>query len=136
MALVHRSDATTPLPGRGPADALPNARRRSSATAARRLGDPDVTELVDRLLEASSDFSELCNEHDVAVRRSDHKRILHPEVGLLDLMCDVLVSVNDDQRLVVLFARPGTDTRDELELLRVIGLQDLSTGPDHVDVGG
>jgi transcriptional regulator with XRE-family HTH domain len=97
------------------------------ATAARRSGDPDVVELVDGLLAASDEFATLWDRHDVAVRRADHKRIIHPEVGLLDLVCDVLVGAGGDQLLVILFPRPGTDTREKLELLRVIGSQDMTT---------
>lgn len=99
------------------------------ATAARRHGDPDVVELVERLTAASEEFTKLWTDHDVAVRRVDTKRLLHPDVGLLDLVCEVLVGANGGQLLVVLFPRPGTDTRDKLELLRVIGTQDLATSP-------
>ena len=60
------------------------------------------------------------------MRRSDAKRILHPEVGLLDLLCEILVSGVNGQTLVVLFPRPGTDAREKLELLRVIGTQEFS----------
>jgi transcriptional regulator with XRE-family HTH domain len=95
------------------------------ATAARRAGDPDVVELVDRLTETSVEFRALWAQHEVAVRRSDSKRIIHPEVGVLDLLCEVLVG-SGDQLLVVLFARPGTDAREKLDLLRVIGTQDLT----------
>lgn len=97
------------------------------ATAARRRGDSDVVDLVDRLLAASPEFASIWAEHEVAVRRADSKRILHPEVGLLDLLCETLVSGLGDQILVVLFPRPGTDARDKLELLRVIGTQVLTS---------
>jgi transcriptional regulator with XRE-family HTH domain len=97
------------------------------ATAARRQGDPDVLELVEQLTAASDEFTELWAQHEVAVRRANHKRIIHPEVGMLDLLCDVLVGSNGDQFLVVLFPRPGTDTREKLDLLRVIGTQNLTS---------
>lgn len=96
------------------------------ATAARRAGDPDVVELVTALTEASAEFRELWAEHEVAVRRGYRKRMIHPEVGPLDLLCEVLVGTSGDQLLVVLFAEPGSDSREKLELLRVIGTQDLS----------
>ena len=103
------------------------------ATAARRHGDPDVVELVERLTAASDEFAALWTEHDVAVRRADRKRFIHPEVGVLDLLCEVLVGAGGDQLLVVLFARPGTDARDKLDLLRVIGAQDLTAAPTRPD---
>ena len=99
------------------------------ATAARRHGDPDVVELVEQLTAVSDEFTALWTEHEVAVRRADRKRIIHPEVGMLDLLCEVLVGASGDQFLVVLFARPGTDTREKLDPLRVIGTQDLTTAP-------
>jgi len=64
-------------------------------------------------------------QREVAVRRSDAKRIVHPEVGLLDLLCERLTSDVDGSTLVVLHPRPGTDCRDKLDLLSVIGAQDL-----------
>jgi transcriptional regulator with XRE-family HTH domain len=96
------------------------------ATYGRRGSDPDVAALVADLRAASPEFEALWAEHEVAVRRSDAKRMIHPEVGLLDLLCEVLISGVDGQTLVVLFPRPGTDARERLELLRVIGTQDLS----------
>jgi transcriptional regulator with XRE-family HTH domain len=97
------------------------------ATAGRRGGDPDVTALVSGLLAASEEFAALWAEHEVAVRRADSKRIVHPEVGLLDLLCETLVSELSGQTLVVLYPRPGTDAREKLDLLRVIGSQDLTS---------
>jgi transcriptional regulator with XRE-family HTH domain len=99
------------------------------ATAARRQGDSDVEELVRRLRSASEEFEALWAEHTVAVRRSDSKRLIHDEVGLVDLLCETLLSSLSDQRLIVLFARPGTDAREKLDLLRVIGTQNLSSQP-------
>jgi transcriptional regulator with XRE-family HTH domain len=99
------------------------------ATAARRQGDPDVVELVGRLTASSDEFTALWTEHEVAVRRTDAKRIIHPEVGLLDLLCEKLFSADGDQQLVVLFPRPGTDAREKLDLLRVIAMQDMTSAP-------
>jgi hypothetical protein len=103
------------------------------APAARRHGDSDAVELVERLTAASDEFTALWAAHGVVVRGADRKRFIHPEVGLLDLVCGVLVGSGGDQSLVVLFARPGTDAREKLDVLRVIGTQDLtaaSTGND------
>ena len=99
------------------------------ATYGRRGSDPDVTSFVADLFAASPEFAALWARHEVAVRRADAKRILHPEVGLLDLLCETLVSGVDGHVLVVLFPRPGTDAREKLDLLRVIGTQDLATLP-------
>lgn len=95
------------------------------ATHGRRRGDADVETLVADLLAASPEFAALWAEHEVAVRRSDAKRVIHPEVGLLDLLCERLTSDVDGSTLVVLHPRPGTDCREKLDLLAVIGTQDL-----------
>lgn len=95
------------------------------ATAGRRGADADVQALVADLIAASPEFAALWAEHAVSVRRSADKRIIHPEVGLLDLLCERLTSDVDGSTLVVLHPRPGTDCRDKLDLLSVIGTQDL-----------
>jgi hypothetical protein len=95
------------------------------ATFGRRGGDPDVASLVADLLAASPEFAALWAEHEVAVRRSDAKRVIHPEVGLLDLLCEHLTSDVSGYSLIVLHPRACTDCRDKLELLSVIGTQDL-----------
>jgi transcriptional regulator with XRE-family HTH domain len=97
------------------------------ATHGRRRGDADVEAVVARLLEGSAEFAELWNEHEVAVRRADQKRIVHPEVGLVELLCEVLTSEVGGQMLVILHPRPGSEAREQLDLLRVIGTQDLTT---------
>ncbi|NKY48620.1 helix-turn-helix transcriptional regulator [Nocardia vermiculata] len=100
------------------------------ATAARRAGDADVTELVTELRAVSPEFEQLWSAHEVAVRTTDAKRILHPRVGLLDLVCERLVTPNSAQNLLVHYPRPGTDTQQKLELLRVIGTQRLAPETD------
>lgn len=99
------------------------------ATAGRRGGDPDVAALVAALLAASAEFAALWAEHEVAVRRATAKRMVHSEVGLLDLLCEHLTSDVDGSTLVVLHPRPGTDCREKLDLLSVIGTQDLRPVP-------
>ncbi|MEU8175081.1 helix-turn-helix transcriptional regulator [Microbispora hainanensis] len=98
------------------------------ATAARRPDDVRLATLVRRLRARSEEFAALWETHDVAVRRSDVKRFQHPVVGLLELDCEVLLSPEHDQRLIVYTARPGSESHERLELLRVVGLQDLTRG--------
>ncbi|AHH21675.1 putative DNA-binding protein [Nocardia nova SH22a] len=100
------------------------------ATAARRSGDEDVTELVERLRAASPDFERLWSAHEVSVRISDAKRVEHPVVGLLDLVCETLVAPNAAQHLLVFYPRPGTDAQERLDLLRVIGTQSMTGETD------
>ncbi|MEV3860170.1 helix-turn-helix transcriptional regulator [Streptomyces sp. NPDC050095] len=98
------------------------------AVAAARPDDPGPAALVAELRAASREFEELWQSHEVTVHRPSPKRFLHPVVGVLDLDCEVLLGDGNGagQLLVVHSARPGTDTYERLELLRVIGLQDLS----------
>ncbi|MFC5664229.1 helix-turn-helix transcriptional regulator [Kitasatospora misakiensis] len=98
------------------------------ATFARRPDDARLAGLVRRLRARSEEFAALWETHDVAVRRTDVKRFLHPVVGPLELDCEVLLSPEHDQRLIVYTARPGSESHERLELLRVVGLQDLTFG--------
>ncbi|MGW7579483.1 MmyB family transcriptional regulator [Streptomyces sp. NPDC054765] len=99
------------------------------AVAAARPDDPGPAALVAELRTASREFEKLWQLHDVVVHRPSPKRILHPVVGVLDLDCEGLLSDDHGQRLVVHSARPGTQTYERLELLRVVGVQDLTPKP-------
>ncbi|WP_433178211.1 helix-turn-helix transcriptional regulator [Actinoallomurus sp. CA-150999] len=101
------------------------------AVAGRRSGDPTVAGLVDRLQAASADFRRLWAEHEVAVRRADRKTVLHPRVGRLLLDCETLVTPDQRQQLLVLTAADA-ETRERLELLRVLGVEEFPTGPTDV----
>jgi transcriptional regulator with XRE-family HTH domain len=102
------------------------------ATLARRPTDPVVRDLVDELVAGSPLFARLWADHDVAVRRSDRKRVMHPVVGMLELDCTALFTTEGDQRLVLHTATPGSETAGRLELLRVLGLQHAAPN-DHIN---
>ncbi|GAB3494043.1 helix-turn-helix transcriptional regulator [Flexivirga lutea] len=104
------------------------------ATVGRRGDDPEVAALLADLLATSSQFAQLWADHEVAVRRSDEKRMIHPEVGLLDLLCEHLTSGVDGSTLVLLHPRPGSDCREKLDLLAVLGTQELGSGRAHNQV--
>ncbi|MGC7095224.1 helix-turn-helix transcriptional regulator [Amycolatopsis lurida] len=91
------------------------------ATLAARPADPAANELVRALRARSAEFAGLWAQHDVAVRRSDRKRILHPAVGLIELDFDVLATARQDQRLIVYSPAPGSAAVSQLELLGVLG---------------
>jgi transcriptional regulator with XRE-family HTH domain len=95
------------------------------AAWSRRGGDADVAALVADLCTASPEFAALWERHEVAERRADRKRFHHPEVGLVSVTCEVLLTPESDLALLVLFPTEGTDAREKLDLLRVIGTQDL-----------
>ncbi|MEU0964921.1 helix-turn-helix transcriptional regulator [Streptomyces sp. NPDC005917] len=96
------------------------------AVASGRPTDPVPASLVAELLAGSEEFARLWAEHEVAVRRASTKRFLHPSVGLLELDCEVLLNADTHQHLVIHTARPGTESYERLQLLRVVGLQDMT----------
>ena len=55
------------------------------------------------------------------------------EVGVIEVDCEVLCTPDDDQRLVVYSARPGTEAHNQLRLLRVIGLQEHESAGFSLD---
>lgn len=98
------------------------------AAVGRRTGDSMIAGLVDRLQAASAHFRRIWAEHEVAVRRADRKTLLHPRVGRLVLDCETLVTPDQGQQLLVL-TPADAETRERLELLRVIGVEEFPTGP-------
>lgn len=95
------------------------------AASARRSSDAEVTRLVTALRANSPEFEALWREHIVEVESRTEKRFIHPEVGLVEIDCEVLATQKQEQNLLVYFPMPGTDAREKLELLRVIGTQTL-----------
>ncbi|MER6566255.1 helix-turn-helix transcriptional regulator [Streptomyces sp. NPDC001093] len=99
------------------------------AVAARRGRDAEVDGLVGVLRRRSAEFAALWDTHDVGLRRSDHKRIVHPALGVIAVDCNSLFSEDGRQRLLWFTAPPGTEAAAQLELLSVIGTQDMAPGP-------
>lgn len=97
------------------------------AAVGRRAGDPTVAGLVERLEAVSAEFGALWAEHEVAVRRADRKTLLHPRVGRLLLDCETLVTPDQGQQLLVL-TPADAETRERMELLRVLGSEEFPTG--------
>lgn len=91
--------------------------------------DPEAQELVQRLLSESPEFAELWERHEVG-RTNTRKRFNHPLVGPITLDCQILTSENLTERLVVFTATPGSEDAERLELLAVVGTQDLSSDRD------
>ncbi|MFJ8859616.1 helix-turn-helix domain-containing protein [Streptomyces sp. NPDC102451] len=96
------------------------------AAAARRGRDKEVTKMIAVLRRRSQEFAALWDTHDVAVRRMDHKKIVHPILGVIELDCYNLLSEDGRQRLLWFTAPPGSPGAEQLELLSVIGTQELS----------
>jgi hypothetical protein len=79
--------------------------------------DPGLHDLVAELTAESPDFVRLWERYDVAPRRTRRKRFCHPVVGNMTLTHEVLRLSDDDQRLCVYEAIPGTSDHDALTLL-------------------
>jgi hypothetical protein len=82
--------------------------------------------IVDLLLAQSEEFRQAWAHHEVGLRPRDTKRLIHPELGALELSCQTLLDPTQSHSLLVYTARPGTESHDKLALLSVIGTQTLS----------
>lgn len=91
------------------------------AAVARRGGDAASTALVARLRASSAEFAAVWDRHEVDVPRCRRIRVQHPAIGLVELDFETLLTPNEDQRLTVFTAPPGTAALDRLDLLRVVG---------------
>ena len=87
-----------------------------------------AAELVSTLEQVSAEFARLWQLHEVARRFEDHKVLVHPEVGAIELDCQVLFTENQDQALLILTAAAGTEASDQLRLLQVLGTQQFTAG--------
>ena len=97
------------------------------AAVGRRSEDPALAAFVERLRATSAEFRRFWAEHEVAVRRADRKTLLHPRVGKLVMDCEILLTPEDGQQLLVL-TPADAETRERLDLLRVLGIEEFSTG--------
>ncbi|MGW4793037.1 helix-turn-helix transcriptional regulator [Nonomuraea sp. NPDC004297] len=89
------------------------------AAAGRHPGDRRIQALVAELLALSPAFAELWSRHEVQVRREQRKRVVHPVVGAIDVICQVMqVPDRDDLRLVLYTAEPGSPSHRALRELR------------------
>ncbi|WP_212846777.1 helix-turn-helix transcriptional regulator [Actinoplanes ianthinogenes] len=78
------------------------------------------------LLDSCEEFRAVWDEHEIGIRYQHVKRLLHPEVGLLELTCQAMLDPEQGHSLLVYTAVPGTESYDKLALLSVIGAQTLA----------
>jgi transcriptional regulator with XRE-family HTH domain len=78
-------------------------------------------ELVRALQKTSAEFAELWERHEVAKRFEDHKILIHPELGAIEVDCQALFTEDQSQALLVLTAPPRTQGYEKLQLLAVLG---------------
>ncbi len=99
-----------------------------AAAARRDAKDTEARSMISSLLAASAEFAALWADHDVAFRRDDRKRLVHPALGLIEVNCLNLFSEDGRQRLLWFTPAAGTDSAGLLDLLAVLGTQEV-TGP-------
>lgn len=86
-------------------------------------------ELVRALTKASPEFAGLWGRHEVAKRFEDHKILLHPELGAIEVDCQVLFTEDQSQALLVLTAPPRSEGYEKLQLLAVLGQERFAAAP-------
>lgn len=91
--------------------------------------DEPLHQLVARLNAKSERFRELWQRHEIAEHGPALKTIDHPDVGRLDLDCDILTTQRGDLRIVMYTSEPGSDSEGKLALLATIGTQHMLSGP-------
>ncbi|MFE1794809.1 helix-turn-helix transcriptional regulator [Streptomyces sp. NPDC059517] len=96
-----------------------------AAAARREKKDLEARSLITFLLDTSAEFAALWAVHDVAFRRDDRKRLNHRTLGLIEVNCLNLFSEDGRQRLLWFTPAVGTDSADLLDLLAVIGTQEV-----------
>lgn len=90
-------------------------------------GDRELARLVADLTSGSEEFAAIWALHEVATQQSLCQTIHHPVVGRIDVVCEILVIPERDQRVVLYAADPGSPSDKALQLLGVLGTQSLST---------
>lgn len=96
-------------------------------SAGRYPDDTQLHQLITRLHEESEQFRSLWQRHEIAEHGPTVKSIAHPDVGRLDLDCDVLTTQRGDLRIVMYTAEPGSESDSKLALLSTIGIQHMVT---------
>lgn len=84
---------------------------------------------MDLLLARSEEFRTVWNEHEIGIHYNGVKRYVHPEVGALELTCQILLDPEQSHNLLVYTAVPGSESHEKLQLLSVIGPQHVVPQP-------
>lgn len=82
------------------------------------------------LRRTSDEFDRLWERYEVGLRWSDAKRFVHPQVGHLELYCQLLLEPDQGQSLLVFTATPGTESHQKLALLAVLGTDEFAASGD------
>ncbi|MFI9586442.1 hypothetical protein ACIHCQ_32485 [Streptomyces sp. NPDC052236] len=75
-----------------------------------------------------TEFASVWDRQEVGLHWGEAKRIVHPQVGRIDLFCQNLQNPDQSQSLLIFTATPGTDSYDKLALLNVLGADSFPVG--------
>ncbi|MGV9680124.1 helix-turn-helix transcriptional regulator [Nocardia sp. NPDC003482] len=97
-------------------------------TAARYPADRSLRRSIAEMSSGSARFAELWEAENPTPPGDPARRktIDHPAVGRITLDCDTLIVTQDDLRVTVYTAEPGTEDAERLELAIVLGTQALT----------
>jgi hypothetical protein len=86
------------------------------------LRGPDSTaaRLAGSLAESSAEFRVLWDRHEVGIAPRGIKRYRHPQLGSLELDCQILLDPEQSHSLLVYTATPGTESHEKLQLLSLV----------------
>ncbi|MCF3965489.1 helix-turn-helix transcriptional regulator [Streptomyces fuscigenes] len=91
------------------------------AAAVRYPTDVELRNLVARLRRTNNRFTELWTSRFVGSHEGEAVTVHHPDLGAVDLDCDILSVPGCDLRIIVQSADPGSSAAQALGLLGVIG---------------
>lgn len=83
--------------------------------------DSKAARLAELLTAQSAEFRTLWDRHEIGIRPREVKRYRHPEVGALELNCQILLDPEESHTLLVFTAAPGSESYEKLQLLSVVG---------------
>jgi len=123
VAIVNPDGSTAEMSGNGTRIAAAWLMERTGSDTARVHVGPRVVGV--RRADGGLFESDL-GEVEVGRPETVEKRLLHPELGLIEVQCQLLHDLDQLQQLLVFTATPGTESHEKLQLLAVIGQQRLS----------
>lgn len=86
----------------------------------------EIATLIRDLLAGSPQFARLWHDQELRIEHHSSEVLDHPAVGRLELDFEILTMPDRDQQVVMFTAEPGSPVYRALELLRVIGTQDMT----------
>ncbi|MEV6349027.1 helix-turn-helix transcriptional regulator [Actinoplanes sp. NPDC051851] len=78
-------------------------------------------EIVSALLAASPEFAAIWDTHEVGLTHVEHKVLVHPELGEIEVHCQTLYEPEQEQALLVFTAVPGSASYEKLQMLSAVG---------------